>query len=96
VGNAWKIVISKPHYEPDITRRLAAVSSVTYYNKGDPSPECNNVICGHVIDSFDRYFTISGQKQEILAFVRAQLGNSRLPVALKAAAFLKKHPPADR
>jgi hypothetical protein len=91
VGNAWKIVMHKPHFESDITKRLLSVPDILYYSKGNPSPECNNVMCGHVIDCFDKYYSASKSKDEICNFVRQQLGNTRKQVAKKAESFLKKH-----
>ena len=91
VGNAWKIVMHKPHFESDITKRLLSVPDILYYSKGKPSPECNNVMCGHVIDCFDKYYLASKSKDEICNFVRQQLGNTRKQVVRKAESFLKKH-----
>jgi len=91
IGNAWKVVLHKPQYEKDITERLTKVRGITFFNKGKPSPECNRIACGHVIDCFDKYFSVSQNKEKILCFVRGQLLNSRKAVAKKAEKFLKKH-----
>ena len=56
IGNAWRIVLAKPELESDITRRLLEVPTITYMNKGEPSPECNCVVCGQVLECFERYF----------------------------------------
>ncbi len=91
VGNAWKIAINKPQYESYITRCMLSVPDIIYYNKGKPSTECNNVLCGHVIDCFEKYYLVSNNKPEILLFIRGQLKNSRKPVVKKAERFLKKY-----
>ena len=91
VGNAWKIILSKPEYEQDITWRLMRIPENTYLHKGEPSPECRNILCGHAIDCFDKYFEVAHDKNGILAFASAQMHNPRKQVAKKAAAFLKKH-----
>jgi hypothetical protein len=91
VGNAWKIILSKPEYEQDITRRLMRIPENIYLHKGEPSPECRNILCGHAIDCFDKYFELAHDKNGILAFASAQTHNPRKQVAKKAAIFLEKH-----
>lgn len=91
IGNAWKIILANPNYEEDVTKRLLMVSGITYLNEGEPSPECNNIICGHTIDCFDRYFDVSKYKEDITEFVKSQLNNPRKSVSMKAEKFLKKH-----
>jgi hypothetical protein len=90
-GNAWKIVERYPEREADITRRLLSVENNIYYHKGEPSPECNNVLYGHLIDCFVRYFQESVVKPEILAFVSRQQNNPRKKVAKAAQQFVKKY-----
>lgn len=91
VGNAWKIMERYPDRREDITRRMLRVTDNTYFTKGQPSPECRNVLIGHVIDCFDRCFETSGTKPLMADFVKSQTANPRKQVALKAATFLKKH-----
>lgn len=91
IGNAWKTILNKPEYEQDITKRLLRIPQNTYLYKGEPSPECRNILCGHTIDCFDKYFELAHDKNGILAFASAQTHNPRKQVAKKAAAFLKKH-----
>lgn len=93
-ANAWKIAVKSPENETDITDRLLNTKNYTYLNKGEPSPECRNIVMGIVIDSFDQYFDRSEMKRAILDFVIAQKDNSRKAVARKASGFLKKHRPA--
>lgn len=90
-GNAWKIVQAVPEWESDITRRLLEVPQIVYLHHGEPSAECNRVMCGHVLDCFDHYFDLSKNQQAMLCFARSQLNSSRKSVAKKAARFLKKH-----
>ena len=91
IGNAWKIIMKKPEYEPDITKRILRIPDNTYLYKGEPSPECKNILCGHAIACFDKYFELSHSKEAILDFVAGQTNNPRKQTAKKAAAFLKKH-----
>lgn len=90
-GNAWKIVLQNPGCEKDITGRLLAVRNNVYLNKGRPSPECKNIVCGHVLDCFEKYYQVAGEKDKILEFAEGLRNNPRPAVAKKAEAFLKKH-----
>ena len=90
-GNAWKIVQAVPEWEPDITQRLLEVPQIVYLHHGEPSAECNRVMCGHVLDCFDRYFDLSKNQQAMLCFAHSQLNSSRKSVVQKAARFLKRH-----
>ncbi len=90
-GNAWKIVQAMPEWEADITQRLLEVPQIVYLHHGEPSPECSRVMCGHVLDCFDRYFDLSQNQQAMLCFAHTQLSSSRKSVAQKAALFLKRH-----
>ena len=91
VSNMWKVVRAYPEREYEITSQLLSVPRIVYQHKGDPSPECNRIVCGHLLDCLDKYYAMSGSKQEILAFAALQVNSSRPSVAKKAAAFLKRH-----
>jgi hypothetical protein len=56
VATASRIIQRYPELEPEITRRLLAVTANTYYRKNQPSPECKNILLGHVLDSLDGYY----------------------------------------
>jgi hypothetical protein len=88
-GNAWKIVLNNPGYEKDITERLLTVQNNVYLNKGRPSPECQNIMFGHVLDCFDKYYPATGEKEKILEFVASLRDNPRPAVAKRAEAFLQ-------
>ncbi len=90
IRNAWKIALSRPDLEPDITRRLLAVADHVYLYRNEPSPECRNITVGQVIDCFARYWKESGNREAILSFVSSQTGNTRPAVAAKAVKFLRK------
>lgn len=89
-GNAWKIVQAVPAWESDITQRLLEVPQIVYLHHGEPSPECNRVMCGHVLDCFNHYFDLSHNQEAMLRFAHTQLNSPRKSVAKKAAQFLKK------
>ena len=90
-GNAWKIVQARPDWESDITARLLEVPQIVYLHHGKPSPECNRVMCGHILDCFDQYFAQSHSQAAILRFAQSQLDSPRKSVAKAAARFLKRH-----
>ncbi len=94
IGQAARIVRAHPKLEPDLTRRLLRVAGNTYWYKGEPSPECWNIVCGAALDSFAQYWPQASQKPEILAFAASLCQNSRPAVARKATRFLKEHAPA--
>ncbi|MEA4890353.1 MAG: hypothetical protein VB070_12930 [Clostridiaceae bacterium] len=91
IGNAWKIVLAKPELESDITRRLLEVPKIIYVNKGEPSPECNCIVCGQVLECFEHYFNFSENKAAMINFAEGQLGNRRKAVAKSAESFLRRH-----
>lgn len=90
-GNAWKIVLAKPELENDITRRLLEVLQVVYMNKGEPSPECNCIVCGQVLECFEHYFEQSSNQALMIKFAQEQFGSNRKTVAKTAEKFLRRH-----
>jgi hypothetical protein len=91
VQNAYKIILSRPQLEKDITKKLLDIKNYTYYIKDEQSDECKNVLYGHMLDCFDKYFESSLMKKEIIDFAKEQLNNSKVSVAKKAQKFLKKY-----
>lgn len=90
-GNAWKIVRKHPRYDKDVTGRLLHVRDQVYIHKGEPSPECRNIVIGDVIECFGKYFDISSEKEKMLAFAAKETENPRKSTAKKAREFLKTH-----
>lgn len=90
-GNTWKFVVKKPEWESEITERLLKVKENTYLYKGEPSPECKNIMLGHVLGCFDKYYEASTLQEKIIAFAESEVNNPRKSVARKAQAFLKNH-----
>lgn len=91
VRSAWKFALARPEWEPDITRRLLEVPEIPYLHHGAPSPECNRVLCGHLLDCFDRYFDRAQEQGALLAFAQSQLHSPRKGTAKAAARFLRRH-----
>jgi hypothetical protein len=87
VANSWKIVEAKPHLENKITEQLLKIEKTKL-----PTEECMNILVGHAILCFDKYFDRIQKKDEVLTFVKRQMNNSRNATKAKAEKFLKKHP----
>jgi len=90
-SNAWKFAMKNPVWEKKITERLLKVKENTYLYKGEPSPECKNIMLGHVLTCFDKYYKVSTLQEKIIAFAESEVNNPRKSVARKAQAFLKNH-----
>lgn len=86
-----KIASHKPRLRSRIFQALLGVEKVTYYNKGKPSPECRNVVIGHLLDVFAGFNgeMLKASKQ-IVAFVRRQTKNTRPPVRKRAQALWRQ------
>ena len=91
IKNAWKIALAKPELAEKVTQEILKAEKVRYENKGQLSPECNNIVCGHAIDSFDKFYNEIRVKKPVLGFIKRQLNNNRKPVAKKANKFLQKY-----
>ncbi|MDW7656845.1 MAG: hypothetical protein SCM11_06690 [Bacillota bacterium] len=91
VGNAWKIVRAKPELETYITRKLLEVPKIIYMNKDEPSPECNYIVCGQVLECFEHYFDYSGDQAAMINFAEGQMSSRRKAVAKIAEKFLRNH-----
>jgi len=90
-SNAWKFAMQNPNWESEITERLLKVKENTYLYKGEPSPEFKNIMLGHVLGCFDKYYNISLFQDKMITFAQNEVSNPRKSVARKAQAFLKNH-----
>jgi len=86
VANSWKIVEAKPHLGNRITEQLLKIEKTKL-----PTEECTNILIGHAILCFDKYFDKIRNKDEVITFVKRQMDNSRNATKTKAEKFLKKH-----
>lgn len=91
VGSSARIGLAQPHLIDRVAAEIVKVEKARYERKGQPSPECRNVVIGHALDTFDTLFEDITDKPAILAFVKRQRKNPRVPVARKAARFLACH-----
>jgi len=90
VGNSWKIAQAKPKLIDRIVDEILKIEKAKYEHKGELSPECNNVVCAHAIDSFEQFFEKVKNQKKIIAFVKRQLNNTRPSVKKRAEKFMKK------
>jgi hypothetical protein len=90
VENSAVIVKAAPDRELEITTLLADVERLTL-----PTEECRNILRGKVIETFDRYFISSANKETMLNFAQKQLTNRRPATQKKAADFVRKHSPLE-
>jgi hypothetical protein len=91
VKNSWKIALAKPKLAGKITNEILKAEHAAYVNKGRLSPECNNVVCGHAIEAFEKFYAEIKDKKPVVDFIKRQAHNTRKPVARKAEKFLSKY-----
>ncbi len=91
VKSCWRFVLAQPELDQDMTLRLLEVPQLTYIHKNKVSEECNCIVCGNVLESFDHYFHVSQYQSEMIDFAKEQLNSSRRAVVQKAKKFLRKH-----
>jgi hypothetical protein len=82
--NSGKIAKAKPSIQTKITKRLLNIEKT---HKGKQI----ELIKAYVIEAFDKYFAESSDKNEILDFVKAQLGSKSPKTRKLAKKFLKNN-----
>ena len=75
VGSSGKIALAKPYLIQDITRELLKVEGLS--TTPHLTEECKRVITEHAIQSFDLFFDRVKAKNDVLSFVKRQVGSSR-------------------
>ena len=91
IKNSWKIALAKPELAEKISKEILKAEKTKYENKGKISPECNNIVCGHAIDSFGKFFEIINNRKPVVDFIKRQTHNPRNSVARKAEKLLMKY-----
>jgi hypothetical protein len=86
VDNSGKIALSKPQFQNEITKHLLSVDKI------NRDPECNNILIGKAILSFEKYFKeiSKEEKHKIISFVKNHSNNSRNATKKKAEKFLTR------
>ena len=79
------IARAKPYLTEKITKELLKVKNAKYQ-----TDECLNVIIGHTISSFDKFFRQIKNQDEVMDFVRTNIHNRRNPTRNKAVKFINK------
>ena len=85
IKGAAVIARAKPYLTEKITKELFKVKNANYQ-----TGECLNIVIGHTISSFDKFFRQIKDQDEVLDFVRSSINNRRKPTRNKAEKFIKK------
>jgi hypothetical protein len=86
--NAAKIARANPSLEPLITANLLAIPRRVFLYKGEPSPECRNIMVGNALDCFSSCFDCISDKKAVLEFALSAKESERASVARKAENLL--------
>ncbi|MBI5863155.1 MAG: hypothetical protein HZB38_01315 [Planctomycetes bacterium] len=79
VHGVGKIAAARPEWLARIVDSMLAVEACEY-----ETPECRNVLIGHVLDGLASLGPTALSKPKVLAFIRRQLANPRAAVARRA------------
>ncbi len=85
IKGAAVIATAKPYLTEKIIRELFKIREARYQ-----TDECLNIVIGHTISSFDKFYKQITCKGEVLEFVRGFINNSRTPTRNKAQKFIDK------
>jgi hypothetical protein len=85
IKGAAVIAKAKPYLTEKIIDELFKIKDARYQ-----TAECLNIVIGHTISSFDKFFKQINNKREVLYFVKDFINNSRTPTKNKAERFMKK------
>jgi hypothetical protein len=85
IKGASVIAKAKPYLTEKITKELLKVKNAKYQ-----TDECLNIVIGHTISSFDKFFRQIKDQDEVLDFVRISINNRRNPTRAKAEKFINK------
>jgi hypothetical protein len=86
INGAGKIALSKPYLTERITKEILKVEKGKYQ-----TAECRNIVIGHAIKSFGKFFNQIEDKDSVLEFIKKQTKSPRIVTKKKAEEFLKKH-----
>jgi len=86
------IAKNKPRFKEAILKAILSVEKTTYYNKGEPSPECRNVVLGHVLNNLPNFGEDVFQREDVREFLDRQTKNTRPKVRSTAKKLLENKP----
>lgn len=84
-----QIAKSKPQYKEEILKALFSTEKATYYSKGASSPECRNVVLGHVLNNLPNLGSDVLQRKDVREFLDRQTKNTRPKVRQTAKKLLE-------
>lgn len=95
-ANSVKALITIAKYKPEyletiIPALINNVGRATYYNKGVKSPECKNVVIGHLLKGLESLGPKAFKIKGVSNFVLQQETNSRLQVRTHANKLYLEH-----
>jgi len=85
VENSAVIASNRPDLQKKITEKLLKINNIPR------DGECNAILSGKVIQTFENYFDAIEDKEEVIKFAREQNKSERNATKLKAHKFIKKH-----
>lgn len=88
VSNSGKIALAKPYLAQRIADELLNVDKISI--TPHLTEECKRVIAAATIESFDVFFSLVKNRNEILEFVKSQLNSPRISLRVKAEKFIIK------
>jgi hypothetical protein len=88
VDNSGKIAKARPDLAKEITDRLLRVERLSLTQH--LTQECKNILLGKTIVAFGTYLDRIERKDDVTAFVKRQLQNSRNATRVKAEKFLRQ------
>ncbi len=95
-GNAAKGFLKLIPYHPELEKtfvtHLIHCEDRVYLDQGAISPECRNIMIGHVVDLFTQLYATSSQQALIRSFILRHANNPRPGTARKAKAFMTRFP----
>lgn len=85
VSNIWKFAANGLFPTDDI------ITKILSYKNRNISAECNNILAGHIIDSFPKIYDMlsATNKKEVMTFALKHIKNKRTGTQKKAKMFLK-------
>ena len=85
IKGAAVIAKAKPYLTEKIVKELFKIKNAKYQTE-----ECLNIVIGHTISSFDKFFTQIKNQKEVLDFVKNNINNRRKPTRNKVEKFIKE------
>ena len=85
IKGAAVIAKAKPYLTEKIIKELFKIKNAKYQTE-----ECLNIVIGHTISSFDKFFTRIKNQKEVMNFVKNNINKHRKPTRIRVEKFIKK------